>query len=169
METNFRKLWKKARSAKDEKVAVRTMAEILSSKEGRRFIFALGPADAALCIEILDHVRLLPLFPFTRCSLTNTVAQGIAEHNLRASEKQAFFQTLRRLAGKHVRLPSSLVIIDKIDHSRSGQLQTSGGFADVKQGQYRGCTVAVKTLMVTKEDEKADNFETIRKVRAWTL
>ena len=64
METNFRKLWKKARTAKDEKMAVRTMAEILSSKEGRKFIFALEPADAALCIEILDHVRLLPLFPF---------------------------------------------------------------------------------------------------------
>ena len=97
------------------------------------------------------------------------VIQGMAEHNLRASEKQAFFNTLRRLAGKHVRLPSSLVILDKIDYPRSSQLQTSGGFADIKQGQYRGCTVAVKTLMVTKEDENADNFQTIRKVRAWAL
>ena len=89
----------------------------------------------------------------------------MAEHNLRASEKQAFFNTLRRLAGKHARLPSSIVIPDKIDDSRSGQLQTSGGFADIKQGQYRGFTVAIKTLRVSKEDEKADNFETIRKVR----
>ena len=64
MENDFREMWKKARTAKDEKVAVRTMAEILSSKEGRKSIFALRPVDAALCIEILDHVRLLPLFPF---------------------------------------------------------------------------------------------------------
>ena len=40
-----------------------TTAEILSSREGRKFISALEPVDAALCIEILDNVR--SYFPST--------------------------------------------------------------------------------------------------------
>ena len=86
--------------------------------------------------------------------------QGLAEHNLRSSEKQAFFVTLRRLAGKHARLPESMVITDKIDYSASGQPHTSGGFADIKPGQYKGCTVAVKILRVAVTDD----FEKIRNV-----
>ena len=53
-----------------------------------------------------------------------------------------------------------MVIADKIGFSASGQPHTSGGFADIKQGQYEGYTVAVKTLRVAK----ADNFEKIRRV-----
>ena len=147
-ETDFRELWTKARTAKDEKVAVRTMAEILRRQEVYLF-FGISGCGILLCInpgprEIASAVSL------PRCSLTNAVIQGIAEHDLRASEKQAFFNTLRRLAGKHVRLPNWIVIPDKIDDSRSGQLRTSGGFADIRQGQYRGFTVAVRTLRVQK-------------------
>ena len=77
-----------------------------------------------------------------------------------ASDKQAFFATLRRLAGKRARLPNSMVIKDKIDFSAPSQPHTSGGFADIKQGQYKGFTVAVKKLRVAE----TDNFVKIRKV-----
>ena len=53
-----------------------------------------------------------------------------------------------------------MVITDQIDFSASGQLVVSGGFADIKPGMYKGCTVAVKTLRVSP----TDNFEKIRKV-----
>ena len=53
-----------------------------------------------------------------------------------------------------------MVITDKIDFASSGQLHTSGGFADIKCGKYKGCTVAVKTLRVAM----SDNFVKIRKV-----
>jgi hypothetical protein len=43
-------------------------------------------------------------------SLTNAMIHGLAKHKLHAAEKQAFFGTLRRLAGKHARLPGSMVI-----------------------------------------------------------
>ena len=39
-------------------VAVRILGLVLSSKEGREFICALGPRDAGLCLELLDRVRL---------------------------------------------------------------------------------------------------------------
>jgi len=85
--------------------------------------------------------------------------QGLAEHQLRRFEKQAFFATLQRLAGKHARLPQSMVITDKINYAY-GQPQTSGGYADVKPGWYRGRAVAVKELRVAITDE----FEKIREV-----
>jgi len=53
-----------------------------------------------------------------------------------------------------------MVIKDKIDYSVSDHLQTSGGFADIKPGLYKGCTVAVKVLRVAATDD----FEKIRKV-----
>ena len=87
--------------------------------------------------------------------------QGLAVHKLHSSEKHTFFSTLRRLAGKHARLPNSMIITDKIDFSATSQPHTSGGFADIKPGQYKGCTVAVKSLRVAT----TDNFEKIRKVR----
>lgn len=86
--------------------------------------------------------------------------QGLAEHKFHAGEKQAFFFTLMGLAGKHARLPDSMVITDKIEFSASGQPLTSGGFADIRQGEYKGCPVAVKTLRVAP----TDNFDKIRRV-----
>ena len=53
-----------------------------------------------------------------------------------------------------------MVITDKIDYSVPGHLQTSGGFADIKPGLYKGYTVAVKVLRVALTDD----FEKIRKV-----
>lgn len=77
-----------------------------------------------------------------------------------AAEKQVFFSTLMRLAGKHARLPDSMVITDEIECSASGQPLTSGGFADIKQGEYKGCAVAVKTLRIAQ----TDNLDKIRRV-----
>ena len=67
MAKNYRRLWKDVTSARNEGEAVRTLAGIVLDKEGRAFISGLGPDDAKLCIEILDHVScgscLLPAFP----------------------------------------------------------------------------------------------------------
>lgn len=53
-----------------------------------------------------------------------------------------------------------MVITDEIDYPDSDQLQTSGGFADIKQGQYKKHTVAVKKMRVGLSDD----FAKIRKV-----
>ena len=161
MAVDFDRLWKKAHTvvATDEAESIRTLAKILSSKDGRTFISDFGQSDAELCIEILDRVSSNPFVGYPSQSLTSAVIQGLAEHKLHASERQAFFSTLRRLAGKHARLPESMVITDKIDFS-PGQPRTSGGFADIKLGVYKGCTVAVKILRVAMSDD----FGKIRKV-----
>ena len=54
-----------------------------------------------------------------------------------------------------------MVITDEIDFSDCGLSYKSGGFADVRPGQYNGRTVAVKTLRVTMTDD----FDKTRKVR----
>ena len=59
MADDFDGLWKKVHTM-DEAEFIRTLAQILSSKEGRTFIFNLEPLDAALCIEILDRVSPNP-------------------------------------------------------------------------------------------------------------
>ena len=170
MATDFNGQWKNARTATDEAESVRTLTKILSSKEGRTFVFNLDPQDATFCIEILDHVSPLqshsppPILPHlsdpvTQKSVCVYTSQGLTKHQLHGAEKQKFFATLRRLAGKHARLPQSMVITDKIEYS-SNQPQKSGGFADIKPGRYRECDVAVKVLRVAK----SDNFEKIRKV-----
>jgi len=60
MTVDFNRLWKKARTATDEAESIRTLAEILTSKDGRAFILDLEVKDAELCIEILDHVNSNP-------------------------------------------------------------------------------------------------------------
>lgn len=62
MAVNFDELWKKVRAdvTMNEAESVRTLAKILSSKEGRTFILDLEKTDAVFCIEILDHVSSNP-------------------------------------------------------------------------------------------------------------
>ena len=60
MTADYNKLWKRVRSAVDEGESVRTLVNILSSKDGRTFISNLEPSEAELCIEILDHVSTDP-------------------------------------------------------------------------------------------------------------
>ena len=78
--------------------------------------------------------------------------QGIAGNTLKAvTEQQAFFVTLRRLAGLRGRLPESMVITEQIEINP--KILASGGFADVRSGTYMGHLVAVKTLRVAAQDD----------------
>ena len=86
--------------------------------------------------------------------------QVLGECKIHGPEKNVFFSVLTRLAGEHARLPSSMIIADNIEISTSNQSHTSGGFADIKQGQYKGLTVAVKTLRVGV----VDDLDKIRRV-----
>ena len=52
--TDYRQLWGSVTT--NEAKAIRTLAEILAEKEGRRFISHLDSEAAGLCIEILVHV-----------------------------------------------------------------------------------------------------------------
>ena len=88
------------------------------------------------------------------------MTQGLAEYKVHASEKQAFFVTLMGLAAKHARLPDSMVIKDEINFSALSQPPKSGGFADIRQGHYKGTTVAVKKLKLGE----GDNFDKVRRV-----
>ena len=156
MAKDYRRLWKGVTSTSDEGKAVRTLAEILLDKEGRTFISNLKRKDAQLCMEIFDHVSRDPSpLPFRRL---RWFPQGLAEHNLETTDRQAFFIALRRLATIHGRLPGSMVITEEIEVS--DEILASGGFADVRIGTYVGHLVAVKTMRVTKKD----NLPKIRKV-----
>ena len=158
---DFGRLSKNAQVAVNEVESVRNLARVLSSERGRKSILNLDRAGARLCIDILDKVRL-PSTPSTihGCSLTDVMIQGLAEQKLRADKRQIFLNTLIKLAGKHSRLPSSMVITERNDFSCSSQIYASGGFADIRQGRCNGCTVAVKTLRLSQ----ADNPEQTRKV-----
>ena len=68
MAKNYQQLWGGVTGAEDEAGAVRTLAEILTDKEGRVFISRLERKDVELCIELLDHVSrdLYPPRPIRR-------------------------------------------------------------------------------------------------------
>ena len=86
------------------------------------------------------------------------VRQGIAEHNLKSTEKQAFFIMLTKLAGYYGRLPDSMIITEKIEVE--DKILVSDGFSDTRRGRYMGHLVAVKTLRVTD----LDDFPKLREV-----
>ena len=56
MADHYQQLWKDVTNANGEVEAVRTLAEILTDREGRAFILSLERPDAELCIDILDRV-----------------------------------------------------------------------------------------------------------------
>jgi len=149
MAKDYVRLWKDVASTTDEGKAVRKLAEVLVDKEGRTFMSSLECKDAELCIEILDNVgRNSHLPPLRHLRLFH---QGIAEHKLKTVEKQAFFVTLRRLAGIHGRLPDSMMITGKIEVE--DEIAASGGFADVRIGRYMGRLVAVKNMRLSEQDD----------------
>ena len=159
MADDFDNLWKKARTVVDETESIQTLAAILSSMDGQAFILNLEPSDAEACIGILGRVSLplpIPSLVFT----PDVMIQGLAKHNLHASEQQAFFSTVIELSGKHARLPGSMVITDEVNFSTCRNSLIAGGFADIQPGNYRGRTVAVKTLRLSMKDD----LEKIRKV-----
>jgi len=107
----------------------------------------IGPCESrSVSVSLFRHLR--------------SFRQGIAEYNLKTIEKQAFFVTLRRLAGIHGRLPDSMMITEKIEVE--DQILANGGFADVRIGRYMGHLVAVKTMRVAEQDDTLK----IRKVSA---
>jgi len=156
MSKDYRRLWNGVTGASDEGKAVRTLTKILLDKEGRTFILKLEHNDAELCINILDRVSCHS-YPLPSCRL-RWFLQGLVGHSLKAIEKQAFFITLKRLAGIHGRLPDSMMITEEI--KVSDKIVASGGFADIRTGTYMGHLVALKTLRVKDEDD----FLKIRKV-----
>ena len=149
MANEYQRLWMDVANPTDEAQAIRSLAEILSNKEGKIFISRLDRKDAELCVEILGDVGPDLHSP---CSQPQPVHQGIAaEHNLRPAEKQAFFVALRRLAERHGLLPSRMRISGGIEVS--DELLASSGFADLRSGTYRGASVAIKTLRVAARDD----------------
>ena len=86
--------------------------------------------------------------------------QGIARHELKTTEKQCFFVTLRRLAAIHEKLPESMVIAGSIEVEN--KILVSGGFSDVRCGKYKGHRIAAKALRVSMQDD----LEKLRKVSA---
>ena len=159
MSDDLNALWAKVRAAENEAEAVRGLAQILSSKEGRMLVLGLALTDRLLCIEILDHVRQNPLSTLYD-PLSEVQTQALAENNLPSSEEQVFFGTLMELKAMHGRLLDSMKITEKLDIPKSPQPYKSGGFADIKQAQYNGHAVAVKTMRVAASDD----FKKIRKV-----
>jgi len=63
------------------------------------------------------------------------------------------FGVLRRLCGRIGHLPDSYLLSDKFN--LSGMPQVSGGFSNVRMGVFKGKDVAVKTLRVSKMDDRA--------------
>jgi len=62
MVQEFQKSWGDALASVDE--AVRTMAKITLSSEGREFLANLERGEAGLCAELLDRVRSYILSSF---------------------------------------------------------------------------------------------------------
>ena len=63
------------------------------------------------------------------------------------------FSVLRRLCGRIGHLPDSYLLSDKFN--LYGMPQVSGGFSNVRMGAFKGKDVAVKTLRVSKTDDRA--------------
>jgi len=149
MAKNYQQLWKDVASASDEGKAVRTLVKIVLDKEGRVFILGLERNYAELCMEILDRVSRDPYpLPSRRLRL---FLQGIAEHELMSTERNAFFIVLRKLAAIHGRLPEFMMITDEI--KVSDEILPSGGYADVRIGTYKGHLIAAKTMRISKQDD----------------
>jgi len=148
MTKDYQQQWKGIAKDTDKEKAVRVMAEILVSKEGRNAISRLEPKDAKSSIEILDRVSYDMCLPLSQLQ---TVRQGIMEHNLEPDERNAFFVALRRLAERNQLLPDRVGMKGK--HEVSEVVHASGGFGDVRPQQYMGRCVAVKTAKVIGTDD----------------
>ena len=155
MGKDYQQLWVAATNATDGGQATHTMAEILADTDGKVFLLRLDSNDVESCIEMLGDVSSNPRLP---PSQPQAVSQGIAEHNLRPAENQAFFVMLGRLAERHGLLPSCMRIAGKVEVS--GRLLASNRFADLTTGTYGEHLVAIKTLRITARDD----YVKIRKV-----
>jgi len=155
MAKDYQRLWVAATNTTDGTQAAQTLAEILADIDGKDFILRLDGKNVGLCIEMLGNVSFDLRLPRSQ---PQAVLQAIAEHDLKAAEKQAFFVTLGGLAERHGLLPSRMRITGKIQVS--DKLHASNGFADLRSGTYGERLVAIKTLRITARDD----YVKIRKV-----
>jgi hypothetical protein len=79
-------------------------------------------------------------------SSSNSHDQALYLPNLPSRLWEKCLSTLCRICGRQALLPRSLQI--PLCYDRSGTAMYSGGFADVWEGEYLGCKVAVKVLRV---------------------
>lgn len=69
MDLRAQELWETVLNNVD--VAIRNLGHVLGTEEGREFVYALGPREAGLCLELLDRVSLY--LPLSLHSLENVV------------------------------------------------------------------------------------------------
>ena len=79
---------------------------------------------------------------------------GISSHS-----GKTYLKYLQRLCGASGVLPSSFILADGFDTLESRPF-TSGGFADVYRGTYKGQPVVAKALKTTS----VDDLENVHKV-----
>ena len=91
MAKNHQRLWQEVTSSIEEAAAVRALANILVDREGRAFVLRLDPKDAEYCIDILDRVNHLCLWPVFACShdlvraLQEEISQRLPRNRLSSS------------------------------------------------------------------------------------
>jgi len=148
MTNDYQPLWLAATNATDKAQAAQILAKILADKDGEAFVLGLDSENVESCIEMLDHVSFDVQLPRSQ---PHVVRQGIIEHNLKPTEKQTFFITLRNLVECHGKLPSRTRIAGKIEVAEMPL--TTGGLADVWSGTYRGHPVMIKVLKMIPQND----------------
>ena len=56
MANNFQRLWEDVKNTKDEAKAVRTLAEVVTEKDGRAFVSRFDRENAEYCVDVLGRV-----------------------------------------------------------------------------------------------------------------
>lgn len=151
MAYDFQESWRNALISADE--AVRTLAQITLSPEGRKFLNNLERGEAGLCMELLDRVRshIVSSLAF---ALLKTTPQGLTKHAFNQATRQSFLIVLIEFTKHRRRLPDSTMITERT--MAAEEVYTSGGFWDVRLGTLNNSAIAIKTprFTVTTDVEK---------------
>jgi hypothetical protein len=123
----------------------------IASRDGREELLS-APADEVLSIvNVLDQVfTSAPCRSSKQCS---SASQILTEPGLHNEQRIRCSVTLQKLCGAFGLLPDSHVISDGLELTNPLPV-ACGGFADVYQGIYRGCPVAIKTLRLPDVEEQ---------------
>ena len=109
MAENYQQLWKNVTNANGEVEAVRTLAEILTDREGRAFILSLERPDAELCIEILDRVsHRLDLDPSLVASEVLSGHHKMQPQNYRETRLLRYVKETRRTSWATARIHDNI-------------------------------------------------------------
>ena len=109
-------------------------------------------------MEIIDRVRFSRTFSSARSFIFSPDAKAFRAAKMETELRQIALGVLEKLCGKEGHLPGSYLLSDEFD--LSGLPLASSGFADVRLGVFKGKNVAVKSLIISEQDNKAK----IRKV-----